>query len=311
MATNQVVAIDIGTANIKILYIEKTADGQRLIDAGVVANPDPDNVEQTSAALKQLWSRLAIKQNIFNKHRIEVAISLPRGLVVTKRLSNLPVSTTDSQLPSMVEMASETELPFQAEEAVFTYHDVQRSSENVSVELLATRRDTVTRYTETVSATGNTPSAVIPSMLAIASVTQEALTNPDARTIVVDIGAGHTDFCLMHGNRQQFSRGFSVSGNQLTRTLMTELQIDEETAEQEKQQIPANQQPTRTWTRRFITELERSILAAKREIEDDTADEITEIWLCGGGARVPELAETCQDQLQIPTRLWNPLYAGH
>ncbi len=310
MAKNQVVAIDIGNTNVKILYIEKTPEGLRLAGAGVSSITNPENIEQTAATIKELWNRLGIKQNIFNKHRMEVAISLPRGSVVTKRLPNLPASTTDAQLPSIIEMAAETELPFQPDESVFTYHDVQRSTESVSVELVSTRRDTVTRYTETIAATGNTPSAIIPSMLAIGTVARDALTNPEARTIIVDVGAGHTDFCLMNGNTLQFSRGFSVSGNHLTRTLMTELQVDAETAEQEKQNIPANQLPTRTWTRNFIAEIERSIAAAQREINDEQFGEIDEVWLCGGGARVPELVETCQEQLQIPTRRWNPLQAG-
>lgn len=310
MAKNQVVAIDIGNANVKLLYIEKTAEGSRLVDADVVSISTPDNVEQTAASIKQLWNRLGIKQNIFNKHRMEVAISLPRGSVVTKRLSNLPASTTDAQLPALIEMAAETELPFQVDESVFTYHNVQRTTEGVSVELVSTRRDTVTRYTETIAATGNTPSAIIPSMLAIETTARDTLTNPDTRTIIIDIGAGHTDFCLMDGNTLLFSRGFSVSGNHLTRTVMTELQVDEDIAEQRKQHIPANQLPTRTWTRNFMAEVERSIAAAEREINNDQSKAIDEIWLCGGGARVPELAETCQEQLQIPTRLWNPLHAG-
>ena len=310
MAKDQVVAIDIGNSNVKILYIKKTTEGLRLAGVGVSSITNPDNMEQTAATIKELWNRFGIKQNIFNKHRMEVAIALPRGSVVTKRLLNLPASTTDAQLPSIIEMAAETELPFQVDESVFTYHDVQRTTESVSVELVSTRRDTVTRYTETISATGNTPSAIVPSMLAIETVSRDALTNPEARTIIVDVGAGHTDFCLMKGNTLQFSRGFSVSGNHLTRTLMSELQVDVETAEQEKQNIPANQLPTRTWTRNFIGEIERSIAAAQREMNDEEFGEIDEVWLCGGGARVPELTETCQEQLQIPTRLWHPLQTG-
>ena len=310
MAKDQVVAIDIGTATVKILYIEKTGTGLRLIDAGVISNPNPDNPEQTSETIKQLWNRLGIKQTIFNKHRMEVAVAIPRGSVVTKRLPNLPSSTTEAQLSAVVEMAAATELPFQTGESVFTYHDIQRSTEAVSVELVSTRRETVTRYTEALNTTGTTPSAVIPSMLAIETVAKNALFNPPARTIIVDIGAGHTDFCLMHGSKLQFSRGFQVGGDQLTRTLMAEMQVDTETAEQEKQHIPANQLPTRAWTRSFIGELERSIAASEREINNNEPEKIAEIWLCGGGARVPELAETCQKQLQIPTKLWNPIYAA-
>ncbi|MDE0481653.1 MAG: pilus assembly protein PilM [Candidatus Poribacteria bacterium] len=310
MAKNQVVAIDIGSAAAKIVHIEKIAGALHLINAGVISFTDPDNPQHTSEDVRKLWNQLGIKRTFFNKHKIEVGIAIPRGFVSTKRLPNLPPATTDAQLPTIVEMAAETELPFQAEESVFTYHDVQRTPESLSVELVSTRRDTVTRYMGFLNETGVTPSAVIPSMLAIATIARNALSNSTARTVIVDIGAERSDFCLMQGDTLEFSRGFSVSGNQLTRTLMTETELDAETAEQEKQHIPAHKAPTRTWTRRFIGELERSIIAAEREINDDEPEAIAEIWLCGGGARVPELAETCQEQLQIPTRLWNPLDAG-
>lgn len=310
MAKDQVVTIEIGTATVKILYIERTGDGLSLVNVDVINNPSPDAPEQASDAIKQLWNRIGIKQTIFNKHRMEVGVAIPRGSVVTKRLPNIPPSTTDVQLPAVVEMAAETELPFQPEESIYTYHDVQRSTDFLSVELVSTRRETVTRYTEALNTIGTTPSAVIPSMIAIETVARGQLTNSSARTIIVDIGAGITDFCLMRGSKLQFSRGFHVSGDQLTRTLMTEIDVDLETAEQEKQNIPANQPPTRTWTRQFIGELERSIAAAERETDYGESEEIAEIWLCGGGARVPELAETCQEQLQISTRLWNPIYAG-
>ena len=310
MAKNQVVAIDIGLATAKIIYIEKDSDTLHLINAGVIQYTDPDNPEHVSEAVRNLWKQIGVKQTFFNKHKIEVAIALPRGSVVTKRLSNIPPGTADAQLPSIVEMSAETEIPFQTEESIFTYHDIQRTPDSLSVELVSTRRDTVARYMGYLKETGATPSAVIPSMLAIADVARDALSNTSGRTIIVDVGAGNTVFCLMHGNTLEFSRGFNVSGNQLTRTLMTEMQLDAETAEEEKQHIPAHQAPTRTWTRRFVDELERSITAAQREIDEDEIEDISEIWLCGGGARVPELAETCQEQLQIPTKLWNPLYAG-
>lgn len=310
MAKNQVVAIDIGTATIKIVHIEKTAGALHLVNAGIMPCTDPDNLQQTAEVVKQLWNQLGIKQNIFNKHQLEIAISLPRSFVVTKRLSNLPPSTPDAQIPSMVAMAAETELPFQPEEAIFTYHDIQRTAEAVSVELVSTRRETVTRYMEALNSIGTSPSAVIPSMLAIATAARNALPDGNERTVIVDVGANRTDFCLMHGSNLEFSRSFLVGGKQLTQQIMSEMQLEEEQADQEKQHIPAHQAPTRTWTRSFVAELERSISAAQREISDNGDVEISEIWLCGGGARVPELVETCHEQLQIPTKLWNPIQTG-
>ena len=310
MANTQVVAIDIGTATAKIVHIEKTPDGLNILNSGIETFTDPDDATQVSETVRSLWNQLNIKRNFFNKHKIDVAISIPRLFVVTKTLANLPPATTDAQLPTMIDMAAETELPFQKENSVFTYHDIKRSPDSLSVELLSTRRDTVSRYMDALKEIGITPSAVVPSMLAIAAIAGQSLSNTTARTLIVDIGAGLSDFCIMQGESLQFSRGFTIGGNHLTRALMTEMDIDAETAEEEKQQIPANQPPTRTWTRRFIAELERSIAAAEREIATADPEAISEILLCGGGARVPELAETCQDHFQIPTRLWNPLNAG-
>ncbi len=310
MANNQVVAIDIGSATAKIAHIEKTSGGLRLLNSGVMTYTDPDNPANVSETIRSLWNQIGINRNFFNRHRIDIAVTIPRLYVVSKALTNLPSTTTDIQLPTMIDMAAETELPFQKENSVFTYHDVKRAPDSLSVELLSTRRDTVARYMDVLNEIGLTPSAVVPSMLAISTVASKALSNSDARTIIVDIGAGHSDFCIMQGETLQFSRGFTVSGNQLTRTLMTEMDLDPDSAEEEKQHIPANQPPTRTWTRRFIAEVERSISAAERDNITSESEEIAEIWLCGGGARVPELAQTCQEQLQIPTRLWNPITAG-
>lgn len=309
MAKNQVVAIDIGTSSAKIVHLEKSSGSLHLVDVATIEYSDPDNQEQVSDAVKQLWDKLKLKQTVFNKHKLDVAISLPRRFVVTKRLPNIPPATTDDQLPTMVAMAAETELPFQAEDAIFTYHDVHRSTEAVSLELVSSRRDTVARYIDAMKEIGISPSAVIPSMFAISTVARSSLNDYTERVAIVDIGGGQTDFCLMNGNKMEFSRGFAVSGNQLTRHLMSELQIEAEEATQEKQQIPAFQSSARTWTRQFIGELERSISAAQREVNNGEI-EIAEIWLCGGGARIPELAETCEEQLQITTRLWNPIHTG-
>ena len=305
MAKNQVIAIDVGTTTAKIVHIEKVSGALRLINAGVIAYTDRNSPESVLAAVQELWNRLGIKRNIFNKHKLEVAIALPRGLIVTKRLSNLPATTQDAMLPSLIEIAAETELPFPIEEAIFTYHGVRRTPEAISVELVSTRRETVERYMETLSGVDASLSAVVPSMLAVAASAGNALAGRLQRTIVVDIGAGRTDFCLMEGSDLLFSRSFAMGGDQLTEHLMAEAQLDAETAEQEKQVIPAHQFPTRTWTTQLVAELERSIAAAKREIPNDAEEWLAEIWLCGGGARVPELAEACHEQLRIPTRHWH------
>ena len=309
MAKNQVVAIDIGTNTAKIVQLEQTAAGLRLVHASLIAHADGDEMQSVAA----LWARLSYRapnrvQAIFSRQKTGVGVALPRYLVNTKRLANLPAAT-DAQLANVVALAAETELPFRIEESIFTYHDVQRNGESTSVELVSTRRQTVERYMELVGQTDAVPTAVIPSMVAIAEVSRlEETRLPDR--IIVDIGAGQTDFCFMQDDSLRFSRSFRIGGNLLTENVMAAQNVDFETAEAEKRHLSAREAPAREWAARFIDELRRSIAAAQREMAEGTGHTATpELWLCGGGARVPELAEVCKEKLNMPTRLWNPFGA--
>lgn len=321
MAKNQVVAIDIGTNTAKMVQLELSSTGVHLINANVVTYAGTAEQHQ---AVARLWAGLGntpTRRNLFSllsRNTTEIALALPRFLVSTKRLGNLPVAT-DDQLANIVAISAETELPFRIEEAIFTYHDVQRTSEAMSVELISTRRSTVTDYLDRLEQTGVTASAVIPSTIAIAEVA--AKSGCTAPTFIVDIGAEQTDFCFMQNGTLRFSRSFRLGENHLSEHLSRALNVDTATAAEEKQHISASEAPISTWTTQFISELQRSIAAAKTSQEAnnlDTAENAgdltpsqteTELWLCGSGARIRELTIACETALNIRTQLWNPLHA--
>jgi Tfp pilus assembly protein PilN len=133
--------------------------------------------------------------------------------------------------------------------------------------------------------------------------------------MVVDIGASRTDLCVMQENILQFSRSFPVGGDLLTRYYQDETSDDFESAENKKianaelDERSESSTPTYVWAGEFITELRRSIGAAKRELDLTEGDLVREIWLCGGGAQIAGLPTYVATQLQIPARLWNPLDA--
>ena len=331
MATHRVVAIDIGTNTAKIVQLEQSFSSTvHLTHANVVTYSDKDDRLQVYESVKHLWDSLGdlgveggihwrnpieACRTMFNRNKTEIALALPRSLVNTKRLSNLPAAT-DEQLASIVAIAAEAELPFRVEEAIFTYHDVQQTPDTSSVELISTRRTTVSNYLDLLGQIGVSASAITPSMIAIAEVAAHSgCTKP---TFIVDIGAEQTDFCFMQGGKLRFSRSFRFGGNHLSEHLSRTLNMDVETAAAEKQRISAGETPANTWTTQFISELRRSIAAATHfEAEVNTGgygdltppETETELWLCGGGARVPDLVSVCEAELNISTQLWNPLHA--
>ena len=295
-----------------------------LINANVVTYSDAAERQQ---AIARLWAPLGNPptqrdlRSFFNRDKTEIALALPRFLVSTKRLGNLPAAT-DDQLSNIVVISAETELPFRIDEAIFTYHDVQRTPEAVSVELISTRRSTVTDYLDLLQQIGVSASAVVPSTIAIAEVAAKSgCSHP---TFIVDIGAEQTDFCFMQDGVLRFSRSFRLGENHLSELMSRPLNADIETAAPERQHISAREEPASTWTTQFVSELQRSIAAAEiyqgtanaemtenvRSAENLTPSETeTELWLCGSGARLPELTTACETQLNITTRLWNPIHA--
>lgn len=316
MAKNQIVSIDIGTSAIKLVQLEQTASGIRLVNAGIEAyfetNPTVAiSTDVISETLERLWRRMGGRGT-------SVALSIPRLSVTSRRLINLPAAATDDQLSNLVAMQAETELPFRVEGTIYDYHDARRSEDALSVELIAAKRETVQQQIDYLKPLGLAPTSVIPSTLAtsvLAGIVNRKDDGSTEMTMVVDIGAGRTDICLMDGDGLRFSRSFPIGGNHLTHLYEHETGADFELAENRKIVNAALDQQSESdassyeWAEGLVAELRRSINGAKRELNINEDRIVSEIWLCGGGARIRGLAAYIADRLEVPARFWNPLDA--
>ena len=318
MAKNQIVSIDIGTSAIKLVQLEQTASGIRLVNAGIEAYSETNptvaiSADVISETLERLWRRMGGRGT-------SVALSIPRLSVTSRRLINLPAAATDDQLSNLVAMQAETELPFRVEGTIYDHHDARRSEDGLSVELIAAKRETVQQQIDYLKPLGLAPTSVIPSTLATSVLAGVVNRKDDASTemtMVVDIGAGRTDLCLMDGDSLRFSRSFPIGGNHLTQLYQHETGADFELAENRKIVNAALDQQSEgdassyEWAEGLVTELRRSINGAKRELNINEDRIVSEIWLCGGGARIRGLAAYIADRLEVPARFWDPLDAFH
>ena len=318
MAKNQIISIDIGTSAIKLVQLEQTASGIRLVNAGIEAYSETNptvaiSADVISETLERLWRRMGGRGT-------SVALSIPRLSVTSRRLINLPAAATDDQLSNLVAMQAETELPFRVEGTIYDHHDARRSEDGLSVELIAAKRETVQQQIDYLKPLGLAPTSVIPSTLATSVLAGVVNRKDDASTemtMVVDIGAGRTDLCLMDGDGLRFSRSFPIGGNHLTQLYQHETGADFELAENRKIVNAALDQQSEgdassyEWAEGLVTELRRSINGAKRELDINEDRIVNEIWLCGGGARIRGLAAYIADRLEVPARFWDPLDAFH
>ena len=316
MAKNQIISIDIGASVIKLVQLEQTAAGIRLVNAGIEAYPHTNpttevTAEAISETLQRLWRGVGGRS-------ASVVLSIPRLLVTSRRLTNLPAAATDDQLSNLVAMQAETELPFRIEGAIYDHHDVHRSEDGISVELIAARHETVQQQIDYVKPLGITPKGVMPSTLAtsvLAGIANHKDDSSTEMTMVVDIGAGRTDLCLMAGDALRFSRSFPIGGNHLTYLHQRETGDSFEVAERRKIVNAAlnpefgGTEPSHEWADGLVAELNRSINGAKRELNINGDRIVSEIWLCGGGARISGLTGYIADRLEVPVLHWNPFDA--
>jgi len=319
-------AIDIGTDSVKVVQLENTSSGIKIVNFGMARYPRADADAEVSDdvivnALRNVLSQAKIKAK-------SVVISIPRILVTAKKL-NFHTQTsalTDEEINEMVALQAEVEIPFGVGNAIYNHHNIQKSPEGMSAELVAARKETITWYMGILKSSDLQADAVLPSTYAVSALALNQLISdnvpatPEAvderngnTTMVIDIGGGYTDLCILRSNRIVFSRSFPIGGDLLTKTYAKERSLSFEEAEEYKisnaslESHASVATPAYEWASKLSGELQRSIQAFGRDMLG--AERVDSIWMCGYGATIPGLDRYITDSLEIPTKLWNPLAA--
>jgi len=352
-------AIDIGTDAIKVVQLEYTSANfsfkkkssiirnteefshslseVKIVNFGMGRYPRPNvNAEISDDTIVSTLRNVMSQANIKPK---SVAISIPRALVTTKKLNfhTRTSALTDEEINEMVALQAEIEIPFGANNAIYNYHNIQKSSEGMSAELVAARKETIAWYMGILKSADLQVAQILPSTYAIGALALNQLASNSVEagsentTMVIDIGAEYTDLCIIRSNRIAFSRSFPIGGDLLTKAYVQEQGLSFEEAEEykisnasleedapvERSDIPgigaaaptlrSAQGQAYEWAAKLSEELRRSIQAFSRDMLG--AETVDSIWMCGCSAIIPGLDQYITDRLAIPTKLWNPFAA--
>lgn len=309
MARNQITTIDIGTNSVKALQVELTDAGLRIVNYGAESYPRQSATERVSDDLvMDTLSELMRKRLLRTK---PVAMSIPRYSVTIKGLSGLPASATDENLDKMVPIQVGPELPFPIADSVYDSYNLQRSGDNISLEVVATKKSSIQRYTFIADKIGLKLKAIIPSSFATYAVIFERYKDElvGRNIAVADIGAGMTDIFVIEHGRLASSRSFSYGGNNLTQAFEREYGLEFSAAEEQKigkasLRSDEDNAITKRWADSLSMQISQSLLAFAGE---DRITKIDSLWLCGGSSQVPGLEEYLANKLDIKVSLWNPL----
>ena len=243
MAGTQVAwGIDIGTTALKAMKLRREGDKLELLALDVIDHErfltevDVDRKEVVGQTLRKFLDRNPIL------HREKVFVSSP-GSTSFSRFVKLP-PVDPKRIPDIVQFEAIQQIPFPLDQVNWDYQTFQSAdSPDVEIGIFAIKKDLVTQLLNDFQLAGVTVHGVQISPLAVYNAMVYEGRLKDKGTIVLDIGADHTDLIIMDQGRL-WLRTINLGGNSFTEALAKSFLQSFRRAEELKkkrahQQIPA------------------------------------------------------------------------
>lgn len=306
--------LDIGTQSIKIIQLEKHADGNfSILAAGITPTPGSgmsSDADQDIQAVAQTVTKL-LNDTKASTHRVN--ITLPESLVFT-RLVRFPY-LNDKELESAIAWQSEPHIPIPVSEASIDYQVVRRVMPKdgeggyVDVLLVAAPKHLVEKYVRMAALARLHVVSIESELLAIT----RAL-SPDQNTVLVDIGLSSTKIGVSMKDQLVLSRSLNTAGRVLTRAVAQGLGVTVKQGEEYKKtygllpdQLEGNvrnvlEPPIRI----IVDEIKKTIQYYKSDIQSDDNEPISQILVTGGTAGLPDIIPFLTEAIGLEVGVGDP-----
>jgi type IV pilus assembly protein PilM len=285
---------------------------------GPVALP-ADSATTAPDALVQGLSTLVASAGV---KRTRLAAALPRS-AATLKFPILP-QTSPQQLAQMVRFEAQRYIPFAVEDVILSFQNLpgqsrheataQGIADQMELLLIAVRRDTVAEYRQAVTAAGAALSHLCVSTMGLWNALHHSPvpSDPDEATVVLDLGGRSSSVVAFHQGEMIFNRAAGVGSEGLTHAFMSD-GTDRGMAESHKRDVGLEPlietlpesplvrtaTPAEQWSQGLVSELRRSLAALRGEHRELRVERL---FLVGGGAKTPALAQYLESALGLPTQ---------
>lgn len=310
----QLVGLDIGSSAIKLVQLKESKGryflqkfGVKPLEPEVIVDGTVMDEGRVVSAIRELFE----EANVKNKH---VAISISGHAVIVKKISLPPMP--DEELEGQVKLAAEQYIPFDINEVNIDFHVLPPdpsgdAQADMSVILVAAKKDKINELTELVKGAGLTP--MIMDVDAFAIENMHAISYPmaqDETTALVNVGASVMNVNIIRGGVSLFTRDIPLGGNRYTEAIQREMGMSYEEAEELKRGGKAGDTGGASLTNvidsvngEVASEIARTVDYFKTSMSHADLDRVL---LCGGVARIKGLVQQLADRMQVPVEIANP-----
>lgn len=309
------VGIDISTSGVRLVELsENVKTGYQLeryasetLPRGAVVDGSIENMEQVTEAVRRVWKKSGTNIKL-------VALGMPSAFVITKKVL-LPDGLSEDEMEMQVESEASQYIPFALDEVSLDFDvmgPAQNSPGDVDVMLAASRKEKVEDRVAIAQSAGLTPTVMdVETYAARAALDRIILQLPQEGRgkilALLQIGAHVTYFLVQLDGQTIYEREQPFGGNHLTQDIVRAygLSFDEAELKKKSGDMPAGyendlRQPF----------LESAALEATRAIQffftSTPHTKIDQLFVAGGCAVIPGMAEILSSRINIATSVVNP-----
>ena len=308
---NHLVGLDIGSRTLKAAEVVKAGNGFVLkrigfldIAPGMIEDGFIKKPGELADSLRQLFKAYNIKER-------NVAISIGGYSVIIKKI--LLEQMTEDELQERIKFEAEQYIPFDIDEVNLDFQILGENEHNpnqMNVLLVAAKKEIINDYVNLVHDAGLIPCIVDTDTFALQNIFETTYGAQDEPVALIDIGAVKTSINIMKNNSSVFVRDVSLGCGQINQKIVEAAGCTLEEAEQIKHDPEANKIPVEELNSitgiiidNWCTEIRRAI-----DFYYSTApeDQITKIFLSGGGANIERFCDLLAEQTSAEVIIFNP-----
>ncbi len=308
------VGLDLGSYSVK-LYAVAPGGGARTAEATLRATDAPDGAP--SPAVQQRAIGACLQQAGLSAGAIRGVTTGVSGPDVIVKQVQLPLMD-DEEVGPALRFEARKHLPFDPHEMVIDFQVIGRlpSERKLDVLLAAVGQQRLERHLAPLRALGIEPDIVDATPLALANAALTGITGDREVRIVLDLGHEASTLSIYQRGEIYFSRRIAFGGRAITRAISEASRIPLEEAEEWKLAAggpspthlldwdsPEMKAVLEVLRRELVDELRRSFVFYQTQAR---LHDPFELYLCGGTAQMPLIAERIGELLGSSAEVFEP-----
>lgn len=310
----RVIGLDIGASAIKVCVYDTSFRRFELVDVisrevpRVVAGEDDNLEELQRETLAQLLRELRATGVLQGE---AVVTALP-GDRLSSRVMTLPF-TDRKQIESTIGFELENYLPYDVDELVYDYTILEVGDAQTRLLASAVEREYFEDLLALFAEVEVDPRLIGVGPLAFVHILKHLPIQDLGAVAIIDMGAEHTDIAVFRGGQPELVRTVRRGGEKLTQALANELGTERDRAEMVKREEGvialegtsfADERAeaiARACRNALDPLLQRIHMSLQARMGQDAADqEISRIYLCGGGANLRGIYDYIEEVMEVP-----------